>query len=116
MWGAYRLENKSVALWQIQVSFKLVRIITHEETVAVKNPRKLKKDREKNEWTEKKMHGSFVRDMEDKDMNNTWRWMRKSNMKGCTEAMICSAQEKSIRTNYIKCNIDITGESHLCRM
>ena len=62
------------------------------------------------------MHGSFVRDMEDKDMNNTWRWMRKSNMKGCTEAMICSAQEKSIRTNYIKCNIDITGESHLCRM
>ena len=81
-----------------------------------KESKKTKEGQRKNEYTEKRMHGSFVRDMEDKDTNNTWRWMRKSDMKGCTEAMICSAQEKSIRTNYIKCNIDITGESHLCRM
>ena len=54
--------------------------------------------------------------MEDKDKNNTWRWMRKSDLKGCTEALICSAQEQSIRTNYIKYNIDKTAESSLCRM
>ena len=52
------------------------------------------------------MHGNFVRDMEDKDKNNTWRWMRKSDLKGCTEALICSAQEQSIRANYIKYSID----------
>ena len=62
------------------------------------------------------MHEQFARDMEDKDKNNTWRWMRKSDLKGCTEALICSAQEQSIPTNYIKYNIDKTGKSPLCRM
>ena len=62
------------------------------------------------------MHGQFARDMEDKDKNNTWRWMRKSDLKRCTETLICSAQEQSIRTNYIKCNIDKTGKSTLSRM
>ena len=38
------------------------------------------------------MHGQFARDMEDKDKNNTWRCMRKGDLKGCTEALICSAQ------------------------
>ena len=59
------------------------------------------------------MHGQFARDIEDKDKNNTWRWMRKSDFKGCTEALICSAQEQSIRTNYMKYNIDKTAESPL---
>ena len=55
------------------------------------------------------MHGQFARDMEDKDKNSTWRWMRKGDLKGCTEALITSAKEQSIRSNYIKCNIDKTG-------
>ena len=61
------------------------------------------------------MHGQFARDMEDKD-KNIWRWMRKSDLKECTEALICIAQEQFIRTNYIKYNIDKTAESPLCRM
>ena len=54
--------------------------------------------------------------LEDKDKNNIWRWMRKSDLKGCTDALICTAQEQSIWTNYIKYNIDKTSESPLCRM
>ena len=46
----------------------------------------------------------------------TTHGMRKSDLKGCTEALICSAQEQSIQTNYIKYNIDKTTESPLCRM
>ena len=42
--------------------------------------------------------------------------MRKGNLKGCTEALTCSAQEKSIRTNYIKYKIDKTAELPLCRL
>ena len=61
------------------------------------------------------MNGKFARDMEDK-YKNTWRWMRKSDLKGCTEALICSAQEQSIRTNYIKYHIQKTAESPLCKM
>ena len=62
------------------------------------------------------MHGQFARDKEDKDKNNTWRWMAKSDLKGQTKALICSAQEQSIRTNNIKYNIDKTAESPLCIM
>ena len=34
--------------------------------------------------------------MEDKDKNNIWRWMRKSDLKGYTKALICSTQEQSV--------------------
>ena len=43
-------------------------------------------------------------------------WIRKSDLKGCTKALICSAQEQSIRTNYIEYNIDKTGKSPFCGM
>ena len=39
------------------------------------------------------MYGQYVREIEDKDKSNTWKWLRKGNLKGCTEALICSAQE-----------------------
>ena len=64
----------------------------------------------------KKNYGQFARDMEDKDKNNTWRWMRKSDLKGRTEALICSVQKQLIRTNYTKYNINKTGKSPLCRI
>ena len=98
------------------VAVRTSRTITHEETVDPKEFKKTKEEQRKNEWTAKRMHGQFARDMEDKDKNNTWRWMRKSDLKGCTEALTCSAQEQSIRTNCIKYNIDKTVESPLCRM
>ena len=42
--------------------------------------------------------------------------MRKSDLKGCTKAFICSAKEQFIQINYIKYSIDKTNESPLCRM
>ena len=62
------------------------------------------------------MHGQFDRDMEDKDKNKTWRWMGKRDLRGCTKALICSAQEQSIQTNYIKCNIEKTCKPPFFRM
>ena len=40
----------------------------------------------------------------------------KGDLKGCTEALICSAQEQALRTNYTKFHIDKTADSPLCRM
>ena len=60
------------------------------------------------------MYGQCVRQIEDKDKSNTWNWLRKSKLKGCTEAF--SAQEQALRTNYMKFHIDKTGESPLCRI
>ena len=34
------------------------------------------------------MLGQFARDMEDKDKNNTWRWMRKSDLKRYTKTLM----------------------------
>ena len=62
------------------------------------------------------MYGQYVRQIEDKDKSNTWKWLRKSNLKGCTEALICRAQEQALRTNFVKFHINRTGESPLCRM
>ena len=97
------------------VAVRTSRTITHKETVDPKHFKKTKEEQRKNECTAKRIHGQFARDMEDKDKNNTWRCMRKSDLRGCTEALICSAEEQSMRTNYIKYNIDKTAESPLCR-
>ena len=35
----------------------------------------------------------------------------KSNLQGCTKDLTSSAQEQSIGSNYIKCNIDKTSRS-----
>ena len=45
------------------------------------------------------MYGQYVRQIEDKGKSNTWKWLRKSNLKECTEALICSPQEQALRTN-----------------
>ena len=62
------------------------------------------------------MHGQYLREVNGKDQNSTWRWLQKSDLKGCTEALMCSAQEQALRTNYIKFHIDRTSASPLCRM
>ena len=45
------------------------------------------------------MYGQYVRQIEDKDKSNIWKWLRKSNLKECTEALICSAQKQALGTN-----------------
>ena len=63
-------------------------------------------------WREKIMYGQYVREFdEDVDIEMTWKWMRKSDLKPETEALICAAQEQALRTNYVKCRIDKTAES-----
>ena len=43
-------------------------------------------------------------------------WLRRGDLKRCTEALVCSAQEQSLRTNYTKLHIDKTSDTPLCRM
>ena len=69
-----------------------------------------------NNWRGKVMNGQYVRQIEDKDKSNTWKWLMKIHLQGYTEVLICSAQEQPLRTNYVKFNIDKTGELPLYRM
>ena len=69
-----------------------------------------------NEWKQKRMHGQYVREKEGIDWDRTWQCIAKGDLKGCTEALIRSAQEQALRTNYMRFHIDHTAESPLCRM
>ena len=40
------------------------------------------------------MHGQYVRGKEGTDWDRTWQWIAKGDLKECTEALICSAQEQ----------------------
>ena len=69
-----------------------------------------------NDWKQKRIYGQYVREKEGIDWNRTWQWIAKGDLKGCTEALICSAQEQALTTNYTRFHIDHTPESPLCRM
>ena len=71
----------------------------------------------KEKWSEKRMHGQFVRKtMEKVDNEKTWQCLSRVDLKVGTEALLCAAQEQAIRPNYMKYHIDKTSERHLCRL
>lgn len=62
------------------------------------------------------MHGQYLSDMDDKDEVDTWKWLQKSDLKCCPEALIRSAQEQALQANYTKFSIDKKNtNSPLCR-
>ena len=67
-------------------------------------------------WKQKALHGKFVNDKEEGNWEQSWKWIVKGDLKGCTEALNCSAQEQALRSNYIKFHIDKNAESLLCSM
>ena len=64
------------------------------------------------------MRGQFLRPLEEKgvDINRTWNWLKKADLRSSTEALICETQEQDLRTNYVKFHEDKSVESPLCRM
>ena len=60
------------------------------------------------------MHEQFARDIDNRDKSNTCKWMTKCDLKRWTKSLIYSANEQSIQTNYIKCDIDKSRVSPLC--
>ena len=70
-----------------------------------------------NSWKDKRLHGQFVREIpETTHVEESWSWLRKTDLKIQTEALICASQEQALRTNYVKYHIDKTVESPLCRL
>ena len=77
--------------------------------------KKLREELEKM-WTDKRMYGQCKRDLDKEvDMEKTWWWLKKGDLKSETEALLCAAQEQALRTNYMKFHIERTSESPLCR-
>ena len=91
-------------------------VVNISEPVGPKKYKVNEVEETKNEWKQKRMRGQYVREKEGIDWDRTWQWIVKGDLKGCTEALICSAQEQALRTNYTRFHIDHTAESPLCRM
>ena len=91
--------------------------IQTEETMEKAEFKRRKAEELKQQWTEKAMHGQFVREMPEKvDRIKSWEWLSRSDLKAGTEALLCAAQEQAIRTNYVKHYVDKSSDSPLCRM
>ena len=91
--------------------------INARETILTAEFKKQKAKELKEKWSEKRMHGQFIRETTEKvDKEKTWQWLSRGDLKVGTEALLCAAQEQAIRTNYMKYHIDKTSESPLCRL
>ena len=78
------------------------------------------KERRRNErhdvLSKKKLHNQFHKATEEFRNEDTWKWLRRGELKKETEGTIFAAQDQSLRTNWIKANIDKQNISSLCRM
>ena len=73
----------------------------------------------KQKWEEKQPYGRFYRIKWLKNNishEKTWTWLSKGNFKRETESLLIAAQNKAMRTNYIKARIDKTRQNSKCRL
>ena len=86
-----------VILENILVAVRETGIIGAEEIMTREEFKRTHVNKGETKWKEKKMHGQYVRELgEDVDTTNTWKWLQKGDLKGTTEALICSAQEQAL--------------------
>ena len=78
--------------WYVRIS----NTVASENSMQQKEFKQKDNEERLNNWRAKIMYEQYVRQIEDKDKSNTWKWLRKSNLKGCTEALIFSAQEQAL--------------------
>ena len=86
------------------------------EDEAKKMYKRRRREEKKLEWKGKSFHGQYVRTIEGKTDEDTWRWLRNRYLKAETEGMILAAQEQTLRTRAIQAGIDKREVSPLCRM
>ena len=81
---------------------KKVGIINTENLSDRKGFKKNSQNEFRDRWQGKKMYGQFAREIpEEIDKDVSWQWLVQSDIKVQTEATICAAQERALRTNYI---------------
>ena len=118
-----REEENSLAFYVAYSEENLIRTVLTAETINTRETItsvEFKKQREKDlkeKWSEKRMHGQFIRETTEKvDKEKAWQWLSRGDLKVGTEALLCAAQEQAIKTNYIKYHIDKTSDSPICRL
>ena len=78
--------------------------------------REKQKERRKEGWRTKVMHGQHVRQNKDFVAQNSWQWFRRGSLKRQNESLIIAAQDQALGTNYRKSKIEHSRESATCKM
>ena len=99
--------------WMLQAALR-EKVIVEEENL--QDYKKRRKEEKVKNWKEKALHGEFVQQISGVAGEESWRWLRNGFLKKETEGLILAAQDQALRTNAIKCNIDKTSETPLCRL
>ena len=94
----------------------LIAACATEEDEDKETPNEYKKTQNGHKWTQKQLHGQFIRQTTGKASEDQWEWLRKGCLKRTTEALIMATQEQVIKINDIKEKIDRTQENSKCRM
>ena len=101
-----REEGSSLGFYVANLEENLIRgVLTAEEintrdTIASVEFKKQREKELKGKWSEKRMHGQFIRETTEKvDKEKTWQWLSRGDLKVGTEALLCAAQEQAMRIN-----------------
>ena len=94
-----RVEENSLGFYVINSEENLIRGVSAAKTINTEDiltSGEFKKhiaQELKQNWSDKKMYGQFVREMpENVDRDKTWQWLSKCDLKIGTEALLCAAQ------------------------
>ena len=82
----------------------------------VSTAKKQKKEERHKQWEEKQLHGKFIRETEEVRSEETWGWIKKDYLKKETDGLIFAAQERALRTNWIRKYIDVQQVSEKCKI
>ena len=109
----YKLKNKNFPNYLDQSRERLLRLYNSERIlpqyggpVSTSCVLKHKKNQRHKQWKEKQLHGKFRRETEEVRSEETCVSIRKGYRKKETEGLIFAAQEQTLRTNWIRKNID----------
>ena len=75
-----------------------------------------KKEKRKEDWEEKVLHGQYLRQTKEVKSDQCWAWLQNGDLKRKTESLTVAAQNQSIRTNLVKARIDKSQGDSLCRV
>ena len=92
-----REEENSLGFYVVNLEENLIRglsaaeIINTRETITSAEFKKQKAKELKEQWSEKRMHGQFIRETTEKvDKEKTWQWLSRGELKVGTEALLCA--------------------------
>ena len=68
-------------------------------------------------WQDKALHGKFHQNISKiADLNKSYQWLEKTNIRDNTEALIMAAQEQALKTRAIEAKIYHTRQDSKCRL